>query len=189
MELSKVEGTMWAFLEGVKRAATPLPRFILVKFSKKHISVLSVLCEVTRSAIAHGCAAAPANPLLISGVDRVISFFTATIVEIVDSKGLEDVQLRALFPYLVDGLRGRVTESSVNLIPLPQWCRSCCIILSQISRSMSLAKPFIQGIVSGMFSRLVAEIKHSSRYEDSCVEDVVKGFVVFTQLQQVHLLT
>lgn len=187
IELSKIDGSMWAVLQGVKKSGSPLPRSMLTAFARKSNSILATLTSIARSAFSIGAAGNVSNPLLSSGVNRIVSFYTAVVVELSDNRTLDDAQLRILYPYLVDGIRSpheTPGRPDINL----QWSRSSCIILSQLSRTTKLAGPFINGILSAMFSEIASESKELSlSKEESCSGNLIKGFVMLAQLQRVSI--
>jgi hypothetical protein len=189
VELSNIAGTMWVFLEGVKQSGSPMPRAMLTRVTKQNVSVLSALTSIASSALKTGAGANSANPLLTAGVNRIVSFYTAVMVELCENKALDDAQLRVLYPFLVDGIKGRASGSaSCGQGMDVQRSRCSCIVLSQIARSTRLAAPFIGGVVAAMFSRIASEASQPSLPEEqSCAGDIIKCFAVFTQLQTVVL--
>ena len=178
---------MWAFLEGVKQSGSPLPRAVLTKFVRKNPSLLSALTAMTRSALVIGAAGSSSNTLLTAGVNRIVSFYTAVMVELCDNKALEDAQLRVLYPYLVDGIKAQLPNAARGDMNV-QWSRSSCIVLSQLSRTTRLATPFMDGVVSVMLARLAREASESFNDEEACTDHLVKAFVMLTQLQKVLFL-
>ena len=101
---------------------------------------------------------------VIAGADRILSFFTATIVEMAEKK-LDDPQLRALYPFLLEGLRKSVEgveegKSGGKIIsriggPSDQWRRSSCMIIAQICRKTRLAKPLLKNIIGALMYSFV----------------------------------
>lgn len=177
---------MWAFLEGVKQSGSPLPRAVLTKFVRKNPSLLSALTVIARSALVTGSAGSASNTLLTAGVNRIVSFYTAVMVELCDNKALEDAQLRIVYPYLVDGIKAQLPNAARGDMNL-QWSRSSCIVLSQLARTTRLATPFVDGVVSAMFARLATEASEVVREGEACTDNLIKGFVMLTQLQKVFI--
>ena len=142
VQLCTIEGSMWAFLDGVKRTGTPLPRVVLVKRMDQNVNLLAELCKVVKSAIKLSTSVGVrAQSTTAEGSERIISFFTACVVEMAQESPMEDVQLRQIYPLLVDGFRWSATKEESQgpnqaslTIPL-QFLRSCCMIIAQMSKT------------------------------------------------------
>lgn len=89
--------------------------------------MLRVVTELVSSAVV--LTSDPKHPnsaVTLKGANTVLSFFTATIVEIGEEFSLDDSHIRVLYPILLDGLR--VTQSAgarglSNIDILGQWRR------------------------------------------------------------------
>ena len=157
VQLTTIEGGIWSFLEGVKRTGTPLPREVLVKKIARNVNLLAELCKLVKSAVKL-CSAVGvyAESSTVVGAERIVSFFTACVVEMVHSAPMEDMQVRQLYPVLVDGFRSsanafseddRMTTSGQAIISL-QFLRSSCMIVAQMSRLTPFAQPLILNLIT-----------------------------------------
>ena len=189
--LSHISGSdsPWSFLSGVKATGSPVPRSLLVDAAASNVSLLTQMSAMARSGILIGSAEKYANPLLLQGTSRIITFFTAIVVEVAEKFFMEDAQLRILYPFIADGLKGSLKHNSLPISgpAAAEWLRASCVILCQIARKTPLAKPFVDGVVSAMFQRFTAlcEQSMSARKGINCHE-IVMGFMVFSQSQQVY---
>ena len=95
----------------------------------------------------------------MKGIDHILSFFTATIIELSENRPLSDSQLRVIFPYLKEGLKfddySNDVESYTNNPVNSQFRRSCCMIIVQICRKTKLAKALVMTLVGLMVSNFV----------------------------------
>jgi hypothetical protein len=132
-------------------------------------ALLNSICQVSRSALALLSIDGNNKPktAVIAGADRILSFLTATVIELADKGSLNDAQLRILYPFLVEGLK-KSTEGSEEgkngnskIIfraggPTDQWRRSSCMIIAQICRKTKLAKPLLKTLVGSLMSAFVS---------------------------------
>lgn len=159
---------MWAFLEGVKSSGSPLPRSVIVARCQKDTALLTTICQVARSALTLLSVDGNNKPksAVVAGADRILSFFTATIVEVADKGSLDDSQLRTLYPFLLEGLKKSVEGSEENKNgsgkflyrvggPADQWRRSSCMIIAQICQKTRMAKPLLKNIIGALMYSFV----------------------------------
>ena len=139
---------------------------------------------MAKSALLVGSTAEIPNPLLTTGVEHIVSLYTVIMVELCENQSLLDEQLRIIYPYLISGIKGDLKAGSECDAERTQWCRSSCIILSQLSRSTRLGTSLIAEIVMAMFQRITTASTLSDGADGG---NIVKAFVVFTQLQKVTL--
>ena len=169
MQLCTISGTVWSFLEGVKNSGSPLPRSVIVSRCVRDTALLSSICQVSRSALALLSVDGSNKPksAVIAGADRILSFLTATVIELADKGSLNDAQLRILYPFLVEGLKkstegseeGKNGNSKIVFHaggPTDQWRRSSCMIIAQICRKTKLAKPLLKTLVGSLMSAFVS---------------------------------
>lgn len=162
-----MKDTNWTFLGGVKSSGSPLPRSVIVARCVRDNSLLNAICQIARSALALLSVDGNSKPksAVIAGVDRILSFLTATVIELADKGSLNDEQLRILFPFLSDGLKkstegleGEKNGSKIIFRPggcADQWRRSSCMIIAQICRKTKLAKPLLKTLVGSLMTAFV----------------------------------
>ena len=168
MQLCSISGTVWAFLEGVKNSGSPLPRSVIVARCQKDSALLTTICQVARSALILLSVDGNNKPksAVVAGADRILSFFTATVIEVADKGSLDDTQLRTLYPFLLEGLKKSSEGSEENKNgggkvpyrvggPADQWRRSSCMIIAQICRKTRLAKPLLKNIIGALMYSFV----------------------------------
>lgn len=153
VQLSAIEGTVWAFLDGVKKSGAPLPRTVLAREVRKNNELLSICRSLTQSAIS--LASHPTvRPFSASqsGAERVISFFTNLIFEVCGQSGpLPDSHLRTLFPYFRDGFvittSPDATMSHYNNNAFDLWRKSSCVVLTKLSQSLRFSDALSKNVV------------------------------------------
>ena len=162
-----MKDTNWTFLGGVKSSGSPLPRSVIVARCVRDTSLLNAICQIARSALALLSVDGNSKPksAVIAGVDRILSFLTATVIELADKGSLNDEQLRILYPFLSDGLKkstegldGEKNGSKIIFRPggcADQWRRSSCMIIAQICRKTKLAKPLLKTLVGSLMTAFV----------------------------------
>jgi hypothetical protein len=166
VQLCTISGTVWSFLEGVKTTGSPLPRSAIVNRCVKDTALLTTICQIARSALTLLSVDGEKKPktAVITGADRILSFFTATVIEFADKRALDDPQLRALYPFLLEGLKksteGMSDDRGTKMIyraggPADQWRRSSCMIIAQICRKTRLAKPLLKSVVGALMYAFV----------------------------------
>jgi hypothetical protein len=161
---------------------------LLVSAANKNISLLSALCGIARSCVSQATARHSGNELLQSGLNHIISFIAAVLAELVELHSVNDAQLRILYPFIVDGVRGQIKSKDLSELAVQQWLQCSCIIASQVSRKVTLASPLIDGVAAALFRRfkeLSDTFSGSKEFGSRMKRDVVMGLVVFLQYQQV----
>jgi hypothetical protein len=127
------------------------------------------------------------NELLRSGLNHIISFVTAVLTECIEVHAINDAQLRVLYPFIVDGVKGQITNKDLSEFAVQQWLQCSCIIASQISRKASLSSPFIDGVAISLLSKF-RSLSTSPNWDSvpsaKLLRDVTMGLVVFLQYQQ-----
>ena len=135
---------------------------------QKDSALLTTICQVARSALILLSVDGNNKPksAVVAGADRILSFFTATVIEVADKGALDDSQLRTLYPFLLEGLKKSSEGSEENKNgsgkvlyrlggPADQWRRSSCMIIAQICRKTRLAKPLLKNIVGALMYSFV----------------------------------
>jgi hypothetical protein len=174
VQLCTITGTVWAFLDGVKQTGSPLPRHTIVLRCLKDATLLATLCHAARMALqlaapddaadrggngsqgAHTMAAAATarSAMVTAGASRIVSFVTATVIEVADRRPMDDAKIRALYPFLMDGLRvprdGAARDACAEL-----WGRSACMVLAQVCRKTQLARPVLKSVVGALMQLFV----------------------------------
>lgn len=187
MQLCTVKDTNWTFLGGVKSSGSPLPRSVIVARCVRDTSLLNAICQISRSALALLSVDGNSKPksAVIAGVDRILSFLTATVIELADKGSLNDEQLRILYPFLSDGLKkstegldGDKNGSKIIFRPggcADQWRRSSCMIIAQICRKTKLAKPLLKTLIGSLMTAFVNISGLSSGISSSTVSGGVNS--------------
>jgi hypothetical protein len=142
---------------------------VIVSRCVRDTALLNSICQVSRSALALLSVDGNNKPksAVIAGADRILSFLTATVIELADKGSLNDAQLRILYPFLVEGLKkstegseeGKNGNSKIVFRaggPTDQWRRSSCMIIAQICRKTKLAKPLLKTLVGSLMSAFVS---------------------------------
>eukprot|EP00601_Ochromonadales_sp_CCMP2298_P004544 CAMPEP_0173176334 /NCGR_PEP_ID=MMETSP1141-20130122/4389_1 /TAXON_ID=483371 /ORGANISM="non described non described, Strain CCMP2298" /LENGTH=341 /DNA_ID=CAMNT_0014098635 /DNA_START=89 /DNA_END=1111 /DNA_ORIENTATION=- len=155
VQLCKIADTPWAFLQGVKQSGLPLPRSALVLRLLKDSSLLELLGQYVQSALelvvprgAVPSIGASVSPQSVQGANRVLSFYTAVVVELAEER-VDDAAVRHMYLFLVEGLKNNYADAFNNgngngmggFSILDQWRRSCCMILAQLSARTAFSKP------------------------------------------------
>ena len=84
----------------------------------------------------------------IAGINSIISFFTATMMEFLEFGTLADDQVRVILPTIFNGLKLKETVSVGNDHPCVQFRRCCFMIIVQVSRKSVLAGPLKEVLVN-----------------------------------------
>lgn len=191
VQLSHIGGTRWAFLEGVKKSGSPMPRFLLSKQCRKDITVLDAVCEVTTRAMnlmhkeSHGNDAA-----VLKGVNRILSFFAATVMDFCELSAVGDVQMRQLLPTLLNGLRSTASVLISHEHPINQWRRCSCMLIVQISRKTNLAKPLLTLLTKELIQAGNNLCSSQFKLRDrslSLASEVISTLVILSQLQELSI--
>jgi hypothetical protein len=180
VQLCRVKGTEWSFLEGVRKSGTPIPRSLVAAAVAESTALIVHLCNIARHAVSLGSSDRNSNPLLHKGVSHVLAFFTATIAAIAERKALDDAQLRSLYPFLIDGIRGSLKQGLAHGPASTEWLRCSCVVLCQTARNTPLAEAFVDGVVSAMFERFCG-LAESDEARSGTARELVLGFVLFVQ--------
>eukprot|EP01041_Mallomonas_annulata_P002411 gene2411-4680_t len=180
IQLSTISNTIWLFLDGVKTTGSPLPRQALVYRCGKDIALISALCQMTKGAII--LAGNAVNTFAVKGCNRILSFFTATIIETAESHPFSESHLQALYPWLLEGLQ---CIGMIDSAP-EQYRRSACMILAQIVRSSKLGTPLVHSLISSIMKAFV-KANAVGRSSDVGVELVI-SLAMLVQFQQSSLV-
>ena len=192
MQIS-VLGDVWAFLDGVKRTGTPIPRSVLVKKVQRNVNLLATLCKILKSAVKLASAdGVRANSVVTHGATKVLSFFTACLVELAQEMPLHDEHMRQIYPVLIDGLRSTAksfqssqsSKSGSSIISL-QWLKSSCMIIAQVSRRTKFAKPLIKSLLGVISRAFVHTATNAKITNDSGGLEIVMTLAVMAQSQPV----
>ena len=226
VQLCTITGTVWSFLDGVKQSGSPLPRQSIVQRCLKDAALLSILSQVARSALAlavpdsnhdnHGSSSSgsgmqkivPRSAMVLSGVGRILSFFTATVIELADRRPMDDTKLRAIYSFIMDGLKvtkqGSSNESThraanegmdrrANALTagygengaFELWRKSSCMIIAQICQKTKLAKPVLKSIVVALM-QLFVQVSGLNEYEQQEAEQ--RSSISVSSLHRGHRL-
>lgn len=154
--MSTISGSHWEFLEGVKNSGVPIPRSVLVKRIQQNVNLLAAMCKVVKSSIklasVDGVRGKSATTV---GAGKILSFFTACIIELAQDAPLNDSQMRQIYPLIIDGFRctsksfeSHSSNTSGDVMMSLHWLKSSCMILAQISRKTKFSQTLIQSFMS-----------------------------------------
>ena len=192
----------------MKQSGSPIPRQSIVQRCLKDATLLSTLSQVARSVLTlavpdsnhdnHTSSSSgmqktiPRSAMVLSGVGRILSFFTATVIELADRRPMDDTKLRAIYSFIMDGLKvtkqGSSHESNNRAAnegmdrrahaltagygenpALELWRKSSCMILAQLCQKTKLAKPVLKSIVVALM-QLFVQVSGLSEYEQQEAE-------------------
>lgn len=184
VQLCKVNNSTWSFLESVKTHGTPLARTTLSKRCRKDNILLSKLSDMTVSAIeiVH-LNGSDASHLEIKGLGNIVSFFTATIVDMVTEKALDDGHLRALYYFLINGLKK--TAATDGNEAYEQWRKASCLLIAHISASTPLSSSLTQAIVTALAKFISENSPNATSNANAVTLEVVTAIVILSQHQEV----
>lgn len=168
--MSRIEDSIWMFLNGVKMSGTPTARANIVKQCQADSSLLLIICKHTRAAIkslySHKNGS---NSLGMKGADSILSFFVAVTVE---QPAFKEAHLRILHPFITEGISYHIPG---GVEPLFLFRQSSFMILAQLFRSSTLSASYLQAILSPL--RLAYSSADSSAKEEIlCVLCIMVSF-------------
>lgn len=197
LQISTINNTDWFFLNSVKQSGAPISRLHIVRVLIKNNSLLNVLIEMSKTSFHLSCTLKnKSNNNITQGVDRIMSFTTACIIEMLEDKKINDNQLRLLFPFLLDGLtaeeknkENNININSSNSKSFSQLRCCCCMIISQISSKNTLAKPLLKVLISTL-CKVYSSIKASTIQTlnttiSNSVQELVNTIVILAQYQSI----
>jgi hypothetical protein len=197
LQISTISNTDWLFLNSVKQSGAPISRLHIVRVLIKNNSLLNVLIEMSKTSFNLSCTLKnKSNNNITQGADRIMSFTTACIIEMLEEKKINDNQLRLLFPFLLDGLTAEEKNiennyniKSSNSKSFSQWRCCCCMIISQISTKNTLAKPLLKVLISTLckvYSSVKASIIQTLNTTISnSVQELVNTIIILAQSQSI----
>ena len=173
IQLSRIDGTLWSFLQGVKASGAPLPRAMLVQRALKDNGLLDVLTAYVKASLdlsirkggggggqvgirLTNADYAPLPACRVQGANRILSFYTAVVFEMAQERPFADQAMRSVYLHVLEGLKNSY-PAGMEEAPLTataaataqdsvvdQWTRSSCMLLLQLSRTTSFGRPFIK---------------------------------------------
>jgi len=180
VQLSTISGTVWSFLEQVKVSGSPIPRSLLSKQCSKNNAFLTMISQVVQSAVSLTGGVESYQKITLEGAERLISFYTVLVVEMIRSKPLQDVQLRTLYPSLISGLKaGKHGVIEVS------WRRANSIVLIEISKKVQLNQDLILVLSNLIAKSFVFYAKSEEMSSADCIEFVTL-LVLLAQHQRVR---
>ena len=150
----------------------------------------------------------PRSAIVLSGVGRILSFFTATVIELADRRPMDDTKLRAIYSFVMDGLKltkqGSSNESNsraanegmdrrTNALTtgygdnpvFELWRKSSCMIIAQICQKTKLAKLVLKSIVVALM-QLFVQVSGLSEYVQQEAEQ--QSSIAVSSLHRSHRL-
>ncbi len=184
--MSSIAGTQWSFLEGVKQSVTPLPRSLLVAACKKNVALFATLAVVSSASVLNSSSDDSSNELLDRGFNHIMSFFTAVVIEISENKAIDDTQVRILYPFVIDGIKGFVGGENIFRTNISySYLRSSLLIISQLAKHTSFTTAVHANIISAMLNRISS--LETSRPNKILISSICKASVAFLDLQNVSM--
>lgn len=218
IQLSRIDDTLWSFLQGVKASGAPLPRAMLVQRALKDNGLLDVLTAYVKasldlSILRKGGGQVWTNtdyaPLLarrVQGANRILSFYTAVVFEMAQERPFGDQAMRSVYLHVLEGLKNSYPAEGMEA-PLAaaaataqdsvvdQWTRSSCMLLLQLSRKTSFGRPFVKVMSVALAeafrkcaSRCRSRLSPTGLLDDVSAE-VLVTMVVLSQRQQLKINT
>ncbi len=198
VQLSVLTNTVWSngFLDGIKVSGSPMQRLAIVRKCQSNVGILQAIISIGRSIIhtVYTSNIPNSSSQLLVGANKIISFVTATLIELANERALHETQLRQLFPYLIEGLKVGLNETSgykknslnSHMKEISnQWRRSSCMIISQICTKTTLAKPILKSFLAALIENYVYFADINSVYDiNLCVESVY-AIAVLAQYQSI----
>jgi hypothetical protein len=162
VQLCKLEETPWVFLQGVKNSGVPIPRSALVQRALKDAQLVEILSQYVQSTLElvvqrPGSTTAAVSSHSLTGANKILSFYTAVVLEMAEDRPFDDARVRHVYLFLVEGLKNKYVrragsyDASGEVDVLDQWRRACCMILVQLSIRTPFGKPLMK-VMSGALS-------------------------------------
>ena len=135
----------------------------------------------------------------IRGAEAVLSFYTATVVEVLETAHtVSEPQLRVLYPFLIGGLGGEVsndekaqdkdTTATMNASQFgpctTAWKRASCMLVSELVRVVQLGAPLVSSLINTIAAS-VATARSLDYGGNSDIEDLLLAFTMVAQYQEV----
>lgn len=129
----------------------------------------------------------------IRGAEAVLSFYTATVVEVLEAvHSVSESQLRVLYPFLIGGLGGAVDDESdeqearvAKFGPCSTaWKKASCMLVSEVVRLVTLGQPLVRGLVDTVSSSLAAS-RSLDLGANTDTEDLLMALTMVAQYQEV----
>jgi hypothetical protein len=201
--LTNISSSVWSFLEPYKTSGTPLPRAVLAKRCTKDNMLLNKLTAVALSAVKLG--SHRSSPTSQSRINSILASYTALVLDLIeeDNQDLSDQQLRNLFTYLLGGISGKIlseidfTSDELSDSVDQSWLQSSCMIISQISRRVTLSKSILKSLLNSMSKRIRSKLDPSDSgfvsqspgddfvSLDSSIENILMAIVVLMRHQKI----
>jgi hypothetical protein len=162
VQLCKLEESPWVFLQGVKNSGVPIPRSALVQRALKDAQLVEILSQYVQSTLElvvqrPGSTTAAVSSHSLTGANKILSFYTAVVLEMAEDRPFDDARVRHVYLFLVEGLKNKYVrragsyDASGEVDVLDQWRRACCMILVQLSIRTPFGKPLMK-VMSGALS-------------------------------------
>ena len=130
----------------------------------------------------------------IRGAEAVLSFYTATVVEVLEAAHtVSEAQLRVLYPFLLGGLGGDSSEDTTQEEALKEtrfgpcttaWKKASCMLVSEVVRLVQLGAPLVKSLIDTIAASIAAA--RSLDYGvNSDIEDLLLAFTMIAQYQEV----
>ncbi len=198
IQLSVLTNTVWGngFLDGIKVSGSPIQRLSIVRKCQSNVGILQAIISIGRSIIhtVYTSNLSNSSSQLLVGANKIISFVTATLIELADERALNETQLRQLFPYLIEGLKVGLNDSpgikkntlNSHMKEISnQWRRSSCMIISQICTKTTLAKPILKSFLTALIENYIYFSDINSVYDINLGAELVYAIAILAQYQSI----
>lgn len=163
VQLCKIVDTPWIFFIGVKESGVPIPRTEIVKRIIKTPWLLEALSDSVLSALKVagvrkiGKDNVNVSNLTIQGVEKILSFFTAILIELAEMIPFDDGKMRSIYIFLSEGLKTHLNPSlnQAQIQLLTDWKNACCVIIAQLCRKTKFGGPLSKSLSKGLAMSLL----------------------------------
>ncbi|KAF9125924.1 HEAT repeat-containing protein 1 [Mortierella sp. 14UC] len=125
------ETNRWAFLRPIRKSKQPLDRTVLIQNMLKDRSLVEFICETVLQAVTRR-----------TSYKTLMSFYAAVMLQYIATlPAITDEVLTAIFPYILEGLKAKVS---------PEYQIASYMIISQISERVTLTFEVLSSIFTTM---------------------------------------
>ncbi|KAK3840885.1 MAG: hypothetical protein J3R72DRAFT_169855 [Linnemannia gamsii] len=127
------ETSRWAFLRPIRKSKQPLDRTVLIQNMLKDRSLVEFICETVLQAVTRR-----------TSYKTLMSFYAAVMLQYIATlPSITDEVLTAIFPYILEGLKAKIS---------PEYQIASYMIISQISERATLTFEVLSSLFTTMAS-------------------------------------
>lgn len=185
------DDSKWVFLNGVTKHGAPIPRSQIIQYCYKNVAVLESICETVKAIIQMVSVSQSIKSMAVTGIDAILSFFTAIIVEVSEKHNVTDSHLRVILPSLFDGLNSNGSIASGYNHPSNQFRRCCCLVFVQLSRRIAgfggtLKQAIFKGFIKSYLS-ISDDDKQLDSKNQRISKEILTSLLLIMQHQQLKM--